>query len=182
MAKKIKVLTLPNGYSLEVDKQQYMTFNEKELIAAIFYHLLLGKDEYVESDISENLMLAAATWPTVEASVQGNAQLMAEAKAARRDERVARKQNSSLVMRFDALMAEYKEMKANYIKAKAKAVQMDKYKEMSEKAYNLYNREKKYSSDLQKELLKMKRREESRARAAERKKQKENNEETTNKE
>lgn len=170
--KKVKVETLPNGYALTVGKKEYLLFNEKELAAAVFYHILLENDEYVNKNISENLMTAAATWPTAGEAIQGNATLMAEMKDVRREARIARKQLSNLNDRMDALTAEHAELKEKYAKASIKAEQTDKYKERSEMAYDLYNREKKYSSDLQKELLKMKRIEEKRQRSAERKKRK----------
>ena len=94
--KKISVQTLPNGYALTVNSKQYMLFSEKELVAAVFYHILLGKEEYVNKNISENLMVAAATWPTVGEAIQGNATLMADIKQARREARVSRMQNNRL--------------------------------------------------------------------------------------
>ena len=172
--KKISVETLPNGYALTVGKNHYMTFNEKELAAAVFYHVLLGNEEYVNKDISENLMTAAATWPTVGDSIQGNATLMAEIKEARRETRVARKQNNSLNEKFDALKDELKELKGKYIVAKVKADQMEKYKLRAEDTYELYCREKKISSSFHKELIKIQRREEARVRAEERRKHKGN--------
>ena len=59
--KQVKVETLPNGYALTVGKKEFLLFNEKELAAAVFYHILLGNDEYVNKNISENLMTASAT-------------------------------------------------------------------------------------------------------------------------
>ena len=173
--KNIAVSTLLNGYALTVDKQEYMTFNVNELAAAIFYHVLLGREDYVNKDIIENLMTAAATWPTVQEAVEGNATLMAEIQEARREARIARKQNNSLNEKMDALNAECKELKAKYIQAKVKADLADKYKQRSDTTYELYNRERKYSSELNKELLRLKRREEARLRADERKKKKNEN-------
>ena len=168
--KQIKVETLPNGYALTFGKKEYLLFNENELIAAVFYHILLGNEEYVNKNISENLMTAAATWPTIGEAIHGNATLMAEIKEVRRDSRVARQQLNNLNERMDALTSEYNELKRNYAKASIKAEQTDKYKERYEMVYELYNREKKYCNDIQKELLKMKRIEEKRQRAADRKK------------
>ena len=166
--KKITVRTHPNGYELTVERRAYMTFSVKELLAAVFHHILLDKEEYVNKDISENLMIAAATWPTVGDSIEGNTKLMAEIQESRREARIARKQNSTLVARIDAQAAEYKELKGKYIVAKAKADQMDKALRRAEDAYNLYNREKRLAIKLQKELTVLKNLEDARKRAAER--------------
>ena len=171
--KQIKIETLPNGYALTVGRKEYMLFNETELAAAVFYHILLGNEEYVNKNISENLMIAAATWPTTGEAIHGNATLMAEIKDVRRDARVARQQLNNLNERMDTLTSEHNELKRNYARAIIKAEQTDKYKERYEMVYEMYNREKKYSNDIQKELLKMKRTEEKRQRAAERKKKRE---------
>ena len=169
--KKIHVRcdTMPNGYVLTVNKREYMAFNEKELSAAVFYHVLLGNEEYVDKNISENLMTAAATWPTVHEAIEGNATLMAEIQDAKRETRVSRMQNNRLCEKIDALNVELKELKSKYIKAKAKADQMEKYKQHADVAYELYNKEKKLSSNLHKELVRLQRREDSRIRAQERK-------------
>ena len=166
--KRITVRTHPNGYELKVERRSYMTFSVKELLAAVFHHILLDKEEYVNKDISENLMIAAATWPTVGASIEGNTKLMAEIQEARREARIARKQNSNLVAKLDAQAAEYKELKGKYIIAKAKADQMDQWHKRAEDAYNLYNREKLLAIKLQKELMVLKNLEDARKRAAER--------------
>ena len=176
--KKIHVRcdTLPNGYALTVNKHEYMAFNEKELSAAVFYHVLLGNEEYVDKNISENLMTAAATWTTVHEAIEGNAILMAEIQDAKRETRVSRMQNNRLCEKIDALNVELKELKAKYIKAKAKADQMDKYKQRADVAYELYSKEKKHSSKLHNELVKLQRREDSRLRAQERRKKKDEGE------
>jgi hypothetical protein len=170
--KKITVRTHPNGYELKVERRTYMTFSVKELVAAVFHHLLLDKEEYVDKDLSENLMIAAATWPTVGASIEGNAKIMAEIQEARRDARVARQQNSTIATKIDAQAAEYKELKGKYIIAKAKADQMDKALRRAEDAYNLYNREKRLAIKLQKELTVLKNMEDARKRAADRRERK----------
>ena len=168
--KRISVADVPNGYVLTVNKHEYMTFSPKELAAAVFYHVLLDEEEYVNKDISENLMTAAATWPTAGEAIQGNATLMAEIKDARREARVARKQNSTLSDKVDLLLAENRDLREKYAKAKVKADMADKYKQRADTTYELYNQEKKYSSALNKELLRYKRREEVRLRSDERKK------------
>lgn len=42
---KIKIETLPNGYSLEVEGKGYMYFNERELLTGILVHLGLHEKE-----------------------------------------------------------------------------------------------------------------------------------------
>ncbi len=178
--KRISVATVPNGYALTVGNREYMTFSPKELAAAVFCHVLMDEGEYVNKDISENLMTAAATWPTAGEAIQGNATLIAEIKEARREARIARKQLITLSDKVDLLMAENRDLREKYAKVKTKADMADKYKTRADITYDLYNKEKKYSSSLNKELLRYKRREDVRLRSEERRKkrakEKQNNE------
>ena len=155
--KKISVQTLPNGYALTVNSKQYMLFSEKELVAAVFYHILLGKEEYVNKNISENLMVAAATWPTVGEAIQGNATLMADVKEARREARVSRMQNNRLNERLDALQSELNDLKVNYNKAKIKVERYDNIKLRYDTIYDMYNNEKENNFQLQKEINRLRR-------------------------
>ena len=111
---KIKVDTLPNGYSLDINKRHFMYFSEENLAAGIFYHLLLHLNDEVDVDFAENLMEAAATWPTISESITANAKLMIDKKDAERGERIARKQLDNLQKKYDALKWEYDMLKAKY--------------------------------------------------------------------
>lgn len=157
--KQIKVETLPNGYALTFWKKEYLLFNDNELVAAVFYHILLGKEEYVNKNISENLMVAAATWPTVGEAIQGNATLMADVKEARREARVSRMQNNRLNERLDALQSELNDLKVNYNKAKIKVERYDSIKLRYDTIYEMYNKEKENNFQLQKEINRLRRQE-----------------------
>lgn len=45
---KINVSTLPNGYCLKIDEQEYMYFNVMELLAGFMCHVGLHKTEYMD--------------------------------------------------------------------------------------------------------------------------------------
>lgn len=45
---KINVSTLPNGYSLKIDEQEYMYFNIMELLAGFMCHVGLQKTDYMD--------------------------------------------------------------------------------------------------------------------------------------
>jgi len=77
MAKKnarIRVQTLPNGYSLEFDgmKQPFghMYFTVKDLLRGFFIHIGLGMTEELETDKMEDLLEAARTWKNNKACIK----------------------------------------------------------------------------------------------------------------
>lgn len=59
----IRVESLPNGYSLTVNKQKYMAFTPERLMEEMFVHVGLGLDSYMNRDTISDLMTACATWP-----------------------------------------------------------------------------------------------------------------------
>lgn len=59
----IKIETLPNGYGLKVDGNDYMAFNDRELLEMMFVHVGLEKRNYMDKDTIHDLMTACATWP-----------------------------------------------------------------------------------------------------------------------
>ena len=74
----ISVQTLPNGYALTVDDQEYMYFNTRELLEGLFYHVGLEKTEYMDKQTIHDLMFAAATWPDAKDAVKDALRLTAE--------------------------------------------------------------------------------------------------------
>lgn len=46
---KISVSTLPNGYALKVDGQEYMYFNQMDLLAGFMVHVGLQEADYMEN-------------------------------------------------------------------------------------------------------------------------------------
>ena len=46
--KKITLRTVPNGYTLKVDDQEYMCWNEMDLLAAFMVHVGLQETDYME--------------------------------------------------------------------------------------------------------------------------------------
>lgn len=45
---KINISTLPNGYSLKIDEQEYMYFNVMELLAGFMVHIGLQESDYMD--------------------------------------------------------------------------------------------------------------------------------------
>lgn len=75
---RISVQTLPNGYALTVDDQEYMYFNTRELLEGLFYHVGLEKTGYMDRQTIHDLMFAAATWPDAKDAVKDALRLTAE--------------------------------------------------------------------------------------------------------
>lgn len=60
---KIKIDTLPNGYSVTIDGKQMLYFNEYELLEGMFVHIGLQLGDYMNKKTIRDLMTAYATWP-----------------------------------------------------------------------------------------------------------------------
>ena len=63
MAHKVRLMTTPNGYSLDVDGNGYMYFTLAELVEGFFTHVGLGIVDYCNAQTMLDLMTACATWP-----------------------------------------------------------------------------------------------------------------------
>lgn len=59
----INLETLPNGYALTVDNNEYVVFSFDKLMSEIFFRFGLQETKYCAPDFIENLMVAAASWP-----------------------------------------------------------------------------------------------------------------------
>ena len=109
--KKVIVRTLPNGYELTIGGHEYMYFNEETLAAGIFDHLLLGNNKDSDSNLSANLIEAAATWQTIGDAIKANALLMSDIKALRKRNSELGKINEKLLLENDRLQDEYNNLK-----------------------------------------------------------------------
>lgn len=109
--KKVTVHTLPNGYELTIGGHEYMYFNEETLAAGIFDHLLLGNNKDSDSNLSANLIEAAATWQTIGDAIKANALLMGDIKALRKRNSELGKINEKLLLENDRLQDEYNNLK-----------------------------------------------------------------------
>ena len=109
--KKVAVRTLPNGYELAIGSREYLYFSEETLAAGIFDHLLLGNNKDSDSNLSANLIEAAATWQTIGEAVKANALLMSDNKALRKRNSELGKINEKLLLENDRMQEEYNNLK-----------------------------------------------------------------------
>ena len=83
--RKVEVTTLPNGYALTVDGNEYMALSELELAGIVFIHVAVGDDKFADRDMAQNIIEAAANWSTAEQTVMGTANVLNSAKDAKRE-------------------------------------------------------------------------------------------------
>ena len=83
--RKVEVTTLPNGYTLTVDGNEYMALSELELAGIIFIHVAVGDDKFADRDMAQNIIEAAANWSTAEQTVMGTANVLNSAEDAKRE-------------------------------------------------------------------------------------------------
>lgn len=129
MAKKnlinIHVETLPNGYSLTVDGQRYMYFNVDELIAAFFIHIAVGKTDYLDREMVNAILLAAASWKTVGEALEANAKLIAAAREAQSEVKAALRGQTAANERAEKAEKDYNRLCNENIELKHKLLQLE---------------------------------------------------------
>lgn len=93
MAKKelpnISVKTVTNGYILTVGHIDYMAFSQEQLINIFFAHVAIGKKEFLDQEMAESLIEAAATWKEKGDALEAVATWMSVAKKAQKKEQAA---------------------------------------------------------------------------------------------
>ena len=109
-----EVRSHPNGYSLDIDKKSYMYFDEHSLMAGIFYHLGIEIAEEADIDFANNLLQAAALWPTAGDAINANAALMTDRQQARENENRIRRELYAVQKTLDETEKELNDMKQRY--------------------------------------------------------------------
>lgn len=60
--KNISLKTLPNGYALSVEDNDYLYFSEKDLLEGFMYHLGLSEEGYADRETIEDLLTASVVY------------------------------------------------------------------------------------------------------------------------
>ena len=59
----VLLTTVPNGYALTVNGQEYMAFDVDGMLAQVFTHIALNETEYLGASFVKSLFEVAGTWP-----------------------------------------------------------------------------------------------------------------------
>lgn len=71
---KITLMTVPNGYSLDVDGVGYMYYDTTSLIEGIIYHIGLQQSKWADKETIKALLTVAAQWtPDVQKQLERDA-------------------------------------------------------------------------------------------------------------
>lgn len=79
--KKIKVSTLPNGYSLDVNDKRYMYYTLQELLEGFFVHVGLESIGFMDRESIHDLVIACATYPHEGDAIKAVAKMEPEIEA-----------------------------------------------------------------------------------------------------
>lgn len=109
---KIEVRTVQNGYTMTVGEKEYMYFTPEQLVAGVFTHIAIGELKYMDSEMVEQLMQAAATWNTVGDALKANAVLMANARSATAQCNIAERARAKAEERQDDAVREARQLRA----------------------------------------------------------------------
>lgn len=80
---EINVKTVPNGYLLTVDGQEYMYHSAVKLLDGMFVRVGLGILDYLDTSAIHDLMIAATTWPNAKDAMKNVATMNAEIESLR---------------------------------------------------------------------------------------------------
>lgn len=89
MPHQVSVETLPNGYAITIDRNEYMCFTVEQLVGEVFVRLALGELDYMNKDTITAVLETAARWKDVREAMMANAELIATARRAQINENVA---------------------------------------------------------------------------------------------
>lgn len=127
MEKKAKrpnifLTTVPNGYVLKVDGQEYMAFDVENMLAQVFTHIALNERDYLEANFVKSLFEVALAYPDHKDAYNA----LADEKATVKDQQ---KQINRLYKRLNDMSLEKDELEKKYADA---LLQVDKYANRTE--------------------------------------------------
>lgn len=122
MTKKAKrpnifLTTVPNGYVLKVDGQEYMAFDVENMLAQVFTHIALHEKDYLEANFVKSLFEVALAYPDHKDAYNA----LADEKATVKDQQ---KQICRLYKRLNDMSLEKDELEKKYDDA---LLQVEKY-------------------------------------------------------
>lgn len=154
---KIKVSTLPNGYALTVEDQEYMYFNEIDLLAGFMGHVGMREVDYADrGTILSSLMSAMLgdTFTTAVATLKQRVSLLSgkyETTIAKMDEAVAYVNNAQ--NQIERLEKDIKNLQDGF---KAALNENNKLKSDTASAFNMINEIQKKCDEAQNTLANIK--------------------------
>lgn len=83
MEKKIlnvKVTTIPNGYTLDVEKEKYMYHSLKDLLEGFMYHVGLGELGYTDTQSISEFITAAVVYRADDKKIAKKMKLLTDEK------------------------------------------------------------------------------------------------------
>ena len=122
---KIKIETLANGYALTVDDKEYMYFSADDLIAGFFAHVAVGKNGYLDKDVMQGILIAAASWKTVGDAFEANASLIASARRANTQANIAERGQARANERADEAIKEAGRLRRENTELKTKVYELE---------------------------------------------------------
>lgn len=149
----ICVETLPNGYALRVDDQDYMYLSPMKLLAGMFYHVGLAKLDAVNSDNIESIMEAIMSWSKVEDAAKSQANIAAQLREARRDLQLTRQQYARLEITYEKAAKDLKDVEGRLFLAQKQIKADEELGKRLTGAIDAFNKENARRIKIEKELI-----------------------------
>ena len=136
MVHQIRIDTVPNGYTMDVDGNGFMYYTLAELIEGVFTHIGLGIVDYCDEKTMRDLMTACALWPNEGDAIKAVAGLEAKVQALEQSNQrqfadIAKKK--ATIASLNDELARTKKRLSYYISADEKAKKKAKKGETDEK-------------------------------------------------
>ena len=106
----IFLTTVPNGYVLKVDGQEYMAFDVENMLAQVFTHIAIRERDYLEANFVKSLFEVALAYPDHKDAYNA----LADEKATVKDQQ---KQINRLYKRLNDMSLEKDEIEKKYADA-----------------------------------------------------------------
>ena len=159
MVHQIRIETVPNGYTMDVDGNGFMYYTLAELIEGVFTHIGLGIVDYCDEKTMRDLMTACALWPNEGDAIKAVAGLEAKVQALEQSNQrqfadIAKKK--ATIASLNDELTRTKKRLSYYISADEKAKKKAKKGETDEKPKSTMIHKADIQVNVQKKIIKVK--------------------------
>ena len=131
MILKISAQTLPNGYALKVNDNEYMAFTPEQFVSMVLYHIGCKELNFGDSTTIECLMEAILAWPDKKDALMANANLLSQARKAQKECNTAEQARAKAEDKLEDMRQELARMRKDYYELNTKYASLQKgYKDI----------------------------------------------------
>ena len=131
MILKISARTLPNGYALTVNDNEYMAFTPEQFVSMVLYHIGCKELNFGDSTTIECLMEAMLAWPDRRDALMADANLLSQARKAQKECNTAEQARAKAEDKLEDMKQELARMRKEYYELNSQYASLQKgYKDI----------------------------------------------------